>query len=49
MIVEKRLIFPAVLFLCNLASGIVCFADGDWKRGFYWTASAICIACVSAK
>ena len=49
MMFDKRLIFPAVLFLCNLASAIVCFAGGDWKRGFYWTASAVCIVSVSAK
>lgn len=48
MTFDKRLIFPAVLFLCNLASAIVCFAGGDWKRGLYWMASSICIASVSA-
>ena len=48
MTFDKRLIFPAILFLCNLASAIVCFADGDWKRGLYWMASSICIASVSA-
>lgn len=45
---EKRFLFPAILFVCNIASAIVCFAAGDWKRGFYWTASSICIASVSA-
>ena len=45
---EKRMIFPAVLFLCNIASAISCFAAGDWKRGLYWAASSVCIASVSA-
>ena len=45
---ERRLIFPAVLFLCNIASAIACFAGGDWKRGLYWTASSVCIASISA-
>jgi hypothetical protein len=45
---DKRLFFPAILFLCNIASAIACFAGGDWKRGLYWTASSICIASVSA-
>ncbi len=49
MTFDRRLIFPAILFLCNIASAIVCFAGGDWKRGLYWTASSICIASVSAK
>lgn len=48
MTFDKRLIFPAILFLCNIASAIVCFANGDWKRGLYWMASSICIASVSA-
>ncbi len=49
MIFDKRLIFPAILFICNIASAIVCFAGGDWRRGLYWTASSVCIASVSAK
>lgn len=45
---EKRLIFPALLFLGNIGSAIACFAGGDWRRGLYWTASSVCIATVSA-
>jgi len=45
---EKRLFFPAILFLCNLGSAIACFAAGDWRRGLYWMASSVCIASVSA-
>ena len=45
---EKRLIFPVILFLCNVGSAIACFAVGDWKRGLYWAASSLCIASVSA-
>lgn len=45
---NKGLIFPAILFMCNVGSAIVCFAAGDWKRGLYWLASSVCIASVSA-
>ena len=33
---DKRLIFPAILFLCNVGSGVACLLGGDWKRGLYW-------------
>jgi len=45
--VPKRLVFPATLFCLNLGAAIGCFACGDWKRGIYWVASAICVACVA--
>ena len=45
---SRSLIFPAILFFCNLGSAIVCFAAGDWKRGLYWIASSICIASVTS-
>jgi hypothetical protein len=41
------MIFPAILFLCNVGSSIACFVSGDWKRGLYWAASSICIANLS--
>jgi len=47
MRLEKRLIFPVVLFACNIGAGIACIAAGDWKRAAYWAASSVCIACIS--
>jgi hypothetical protein len=47
MQLPKRLIFPAILFFCNIGSALACFAGGDWKRGCYWAASSICIVSVS--
>jgi len=44
---DKKIIFPALLFLGNVGSALACFASGDWKRGLYWAASSICIASVS--
>jgi hypothetical protein len=44
---DRRVIFPAILILCNVASAISCFAYGDWRRGLYWTASSNCIASVA--
>lgn len=46
---DKRLIFPALLFICNIGCAIVCFAGGDWRRGLYWAASSVCIASVTAR
>ena len=46
-LLEKRLIFPGLLFLGNVASALACFYCGDWRRGIYWTASSICIASVA--
>ena len=44
---ERRLLFPAILFACNLGAGIACLAAGDWKRAAYWAASSVCIASLS--
>jgi hypothetical protein len=44
---ERRLVFPAILFLCNLGAVVACLVVGDWKRAAYWAASSICIATVS--
>jgi hypothetical protein len=44
---ERKLIFPAILFVCNIGAVIGCLAAGDWKRAAYWAASSICIVTVS--
>jgi hypothetical protein len=44
---NNRLLFPGLLFLCNVASAVACFLAGDWRRGIYWMASSACIASVS--
>jgi len=44
---DKRYLFPALMVLLNLGAAVVCFKTGDWRRGVYWTAGAICIAMVS--
>ena len=46
-LIARRLLFPAVLFVINLACAITAFKAGDWKRGIYWLSSAVCIAMVS--
>jgi len=45
--INKRLLFPGVLFICNVACAVGCMAAGDWKRAVYWAASSACIASVS--
>jgi hypothetical protein len=45
--IERRYIFPALLLLLNLGSAAMCFMAGDWKRGLYWIASAVCIGTVA--
>ena len=44
---EKRLWFTAALVMLNLCAAAGSFASGDWKRGIYWLASAICLVMVS--
>jgi lipoprotein signal peptidase len=39
--------FPALLLLCNVGAAVIAFRHREWQRGFYWLASAICIACVA--
>ncbi len=46
-ILERKLALPALLFFINLACAISAFHARDWKRGFYWISSAVCIAMVS--
>jgi hypothetical protein len=43
----RQFILPAMLFAFNLGCSLESFARGDWKRGVYWIASAVCIAAVS--
>ncbi|HEY4359704.1 MAG TPA: hypothetical protein VGN17_01985 [Bryobacteraceae bacterium] len=47
MIFEKRYVFPVCLLLLNLGAAVLAFRGGDWKRGVYWLASAVCIATVA--
>lgn len=44
---DKRYLFPLLMVLLNLGAAIVCFTTGDWRRGIYWIAGAVCIAMVS--
>jgi hypothetical protein len=46
-IVARRLVFPGLLILFNLASAAQSFASGDWKRGIYWLSSALCLLMVA--
>jgi hypothetical protein len=39
--------FPALLLLSNVGAAVMAFRHREWQRGFYWLASAICIACVA--
>ncbi len=44
---DKRYLFPTVMVLLNLGAAAVCFASGDWRRGVYWVAGAVCVTMVS--
>lgn len=44
---ERKLVFPAILFVCNIGAVVAYVAAGDWKRAAYWAGSSICIAMVS--
>jgi hypothetical protein len=44
---EKRFAFPLLLMALNLGASAFCFIGGDWRRGCYWLASAVCVAMVS--
>ena len=44
---DWRLVFPAVLLVCNLGACVVSASRGDYRRAVYWFASAICVAAVS--
>ena len=40
---DRRLVFPAVLFTINLACSVTGFMASNWKKGTYWRSSAVCI------
>jgi len=46
-LIARRLVFPGLLILCNLASAAQSFASSDWKRGIYWLSSALCLLMVA--
>jgi hypothetical protein len=45
---RSQLIFPALLILMNLGASVLAFKTGDWRRGVYWIASALCLVMVTA-
>jgi hypothetical protein len=40
---RSQLIFPTLLILMNVGAAVVAFKAGDWRRGGYWIASALCL------
>lgn len=44
---DRTWVFPALLLVLNVAAALVSFKSGDWRRGVYWLASAVCIAMVA--
>ncbi len=40
-------IFPLALILLDVGAAIVCFANGDAKKGIYWLAAAVLNVCVT--
>ena len=44
-----QLILPGVLVAINVGEAVVCFFCGDWKKGVYFLASAVCIGMVAVK
>lgn len=49
MEVGWKLLFPTLLLMGNLGSAVGSFLSGDWTRGIYWLASAVCIGAVAYK
>ncbi len=47
MPLDKRFVFPLLLLALNAGAAVVSFSSGDWKRGVYWLASAVCIGIVT--
>jgi len=45
---RSQLIFPALLILMNVGASLVAFKAGDWRRGGYWIASALCLVMFAA-
>lgn len=46
MLINRNL-FPMVLIILDLLSGITYACYGDWRRMIYWTAAAILTATVT--
>lgn len=44
---KKEYIFPSLLILLDVASGIVCLTQGDIKKTIYWIAAAVLNAAVT--
>lgn len=40
-------IFPAILILLDVGAAIMCFVNGDAKKGIYWLAAAVLNVCVT--
>ncbi len=47
MLLDKRFAFPLALLALNIGAAIVSFITGDWRKGVYWLASAICVGTVA--
>ena len=44
---RSQWIFPAVMILMNVGAAVVAFKAGDWRRGGYWIASALCLGLIA--
>ena len=44
---RSHLIFPALMILMNVGASVVAFKLGDWRRGMYWIASALCLGLIA--
>jgi hypothetical protein len=42
-----KFLFPTLLLIGNLGSAGTFFLSGDWTKGVYWLASAVCIGAVA--
>ena len=45
---RSQLIFPVLMVLMNVGASVVAFKTGDWRRGVYWIASALCLVMFAA-
>ena len=45
---RSQWIFPALMILMNVGASVVAFKAGDWRRGVYWIASALCLGMFAA-
>jgi len=45
---RSQLIFPVLMVLMNVGASVVAFKAGDWRRGVYWIASALCLGMFAA-